>query len=172
MSRTRQMRHSLAATLFIVASILPFEAVAEPAQRASQLGTLVCRMGPRVGLVIGSRQRLKCRYTQVGSGRVENYAGRITRFGLDLGVTIGGGMRWRVFASTRGQQNGALAGQYVGASADVSLGFGIGGKVLIGGTRRSVMLQPFAVVGKVGANVAAGVTKLNLRFTGTSVAAL
>jgi hypothetical protein len=165
------MRHLLAPALFIVASILPFEAVAEPAQRASQLGTLVCRMGPRVGVVVGSRQRLNCRYTQIGSGRVENYAGRITRFGLDLGVTLGGVMRWRVLASTRGQQNGALSGQYVGVSGDASLGVGIGGKFLIGGTRRSIMLQPVSVVGKVGVNIAAGVTGLNLRFTGTSVAA-
>ena len=172
MSRTRQMRHLFAVTLFVVASILPFKAVAEPAQRATQLGTLVCRMGPRVGLVVGSRQRLRCRYTQIGSGRVENYAGRVTRFGLDVGVTIGGAMRWRVLASTRGQQNGALSGQYVGASADASLGVGIGGKFLIGGTRRSIMLQPLSVVGKAGVNVAAGVTGLNLRFTGTSVAAL
>jgi len=171
MSRTRQMRHLFAVTLFVVASILPFKAAAEPAQRALQLGTLVCRMGPRVGVVVGSRQRLRCRYTQIGSGRVENYAGRITRFGLDVGVTLGGVMRWRVLANTRGQQNGALSGQYVGASADASLGFGIGGKFLIGGTRRSIMLQPLSVVGKVGVNVAAGVTGLNLRFTGTKVAA-
>jgi uncharacterized protein DUF992 len=167
MSNVREMRHPLAAALVIAAMVLPFEAVAEPAQRATQLGTLVCRLGPRVGLVIGSRQRLKCRYTQIGSGRVENYVGRVTRFGLDLGITTGGIMRWRVLARTRGQQNGALSGQYVGASADASLGVGIGGKFLIGGTRRSIMLQPVSVVAKVGVNIAAGVTGLNLRFTGT-----
>lgn len=172
MSGVRKMRHPLAAALVAVALMLPFEAVAAPAQRVTQLGTLICRMGARVGLVIASRQRLECRYTQVGSRRVENYAGRITRFGLDVGVTIGGVMRWRVLARTRGQQNGALSGQYVGASADASLGVGIGGKVLVGGTRRSVMLQPVSVVGKVGVNLAAGVTGLNLRFTGSSVAAL
>jgi hypothetical protein len=172
MGHVRQMHHPLAAALIIAALTLPFEAVAEPAQRASQLGTLVCRMGPRVGLVVGSRQRLECRYTQVGTRRVENYVGRVTRFGLDLGVTLGGIMRWRVLASTRGQQNGALSGQYVGASGDASLGVGIGGKFLIGGTRRSIMLQPVSAVGKVGVNIAAGVTGLNLRFTGSSVAAL
>jgi hypothetical protein len=167
------MLHPLAATLIIVAALmLPLEAVAGPARRTSQLGTLVCNMGARVGLVVGSRQQLECRYTQVESRRVENYTGRITRFGLDLGFTVGGVMRWRVFARTRGQQNGALAGQYVGASGDASLGLGIGGKFLIGGTRRSIMLQPVAVVGKVGVNFAVGVTGLNLRFAGSSVAAI
>ena len=171
MQCARTALHPLAVTLTIVTLMLPFEAVAGPARRASQVGTLVCAMGPRVGLLIGSRQRLKCRYTQVGSGRVENYSGRITRFGLDLGVTIRGVMRWRVLARTRGQQNGALSGQYVGASGDVSLGVGIGGKFLIGGTRRSIMLQPVAIVGKLGVNFAVGVTGLNLRFTGSSDAA-
>jgi hypothetical protein len=163
--------YSLAATFIIVPLMLPSEAAADPARRASQVGTLVCAMGPRVGLLVGSRQRLKCQYTQVRSGRVENYSGRITRFGLDLGVTVRGIMRWRVLARTRGQQNGALSGQYVGASGDVSLGVGIGGKFLIGGTRRSIMLQPVSVVGKVGVNLAVGVTGLNLRFTGSTVAA-
>jgi hypothetical protein len=163
----------LAAMLIIVVALmLPFQAVAGSARRASQLGTLVCHMGARVGLVVGSRQRLECRYTQVGNRRVENYTGKITRFGLDLGVTVGGVMRWRVLASTRGQQNGALSGQYVGASGEASLGLGIGGKFLIGGTRRSIMLQPVSVIGKVGVNFAVGVTGLNLRFAGTSVAAI
>ena len=54
------------------------------------------------------------------------------------GVYRRGVMRWRVVSRTRSLGRGALAGNYVGASGDVSLGLGAGGNVLIGGSRRSV----------------------------------
>jgi hypothetical protein len=49
-------------------------------------------------------------------------------------------------------------------SGDISLGPGVGAKALIGGSRRTTVLQPVSVVGKIGANLALGVTGLTLRF--------
>jgi hypothetical protein len=121
-------------------------------------------MGPSIGAVIASRQRLRCRLTS--GGKVENYSGTITRFGLDLGITAGGVMSWIVLARTRSLGRGALAGNYVGVSGDVSLGVGVGANALVGGSRRSVVLQPLSVVGQVGVNLAVGVAGLTLRFTG------
>jgi hypothetical protein len=138
------------------------------AQSRTEVGRLLCRMGPSVGVIIGSRQRLACRFTPSGGGRAENYSGTITRFGLDVGFTAGGVMSWTVLARKRGIGRGQLAGRYVGASGDVSLGVGAGANALIGGSRRSVMLQPVSFVSQVGVNLAVGVAGLTLRFTGSA----
>ena len=55
------------------------------------------------------------------------------------------------------------AGKYVGATSDVSLGLGAGAKVLVGGSHRTVTLQPLSVEGEVGVNLALGVAGLTLR---------
>jgi Protein of unknown function (DUF992) len=79
-------------------------------------------------------------------------------------------MRWTVFARRKGFGRGAVAGHYVGVSGDVSVGLGIGANALIGGSRRSVVLQPVSTVLQVGLNLALGVAGLTLRFTGYSAA--
>jgi len=43
------------------------------------------------------------------------------------------------------------------------VGAGLGANVLVGGSDRTVALQPVAVQGQTGLNVAAGVTELELR---------
>ena len=40
---------------------------------------------------------------------------------------------------------------------------GLGAKVLIGGSRRTITLQPLSVEGQIGLNVAVGVANLTLR---------
>ena len=135
------------------------------AQTRVEVGTLICRMSPTVGAVIGSRRRMTCRFDPVSGRDPENYSGTITRFGLDVGVLAGGVMSWRVFTRTRAARRGALAGNYFGASGDASLGLGAGAKVLVGGSRRSTMLQPLALVGNLGVNIALGVTGLTLRYS-------
>lgn len=54
----------------------------------------------------------------------------------------------------------ALAGKYVGATGDVSLGLGAGAKVLVGGSRRTGTLQPLSVEGQAGVNLALSVAGL------------
>jgi hypothetical protein len=56
-----------------------------------------------------------------------------------------------------------LSGTYAGASAEATVGAGLGANVLVGGSNRSVALQPVSVQGQAGLNVAAGVTQLELR---------
>jgi hypothetical protein len=136
------------------------------AQKRLQAGNLTCRLGPSVGLILGSRQRMRCRFVSATDHRIDLYFGSVTRFGLDLGITVGGVMVWSVLARTRRLGRGALAGHFVGASGDASFGLGIGAKALIGGSRRTVMLQPLSLSGRVGVNLAAGVAGLTLRFGG------
>jgi mRNA-degrading endonuclease toxin of MazEF toxin-antitoxin module len=89
--------------------------------------------------------------------------GEITTVGLDIGATSGGKMSWAVLTPTEGPQRGALAGDYVGASGQVAVGVGVGGNVLVGGSNRSVTLQPFSVEGDTGINLAVGVSGMVLR---------
>jgi Protein of unknown function (DUF992) len=55
------------------------------------------------------------------------------------------------------------AGNYGGASAEATVGAGLGANVLVGGSDRTIALQPLSVQGQTGLNVAAGVTELILR---------
>lgn len=148
----------------VVAMLTSVGSTPAEAQKRFQVGGLTCRLGPSVGLILGSRQRMRCRFYNATDQRVENYLGSVTRFGLDLGITVGGVMRWSVLTRTRRVGRGTLAGHYVGASADVSVGAGIGAKALIGGSRRTTVLQPLSVNARLGANIAAGVTGFTLRF--------
>ena len=63
-----------------------------------------------------------------------------------------------------GRYGGALAGNYAGASAEATVGAGLGANVLVGGSDRSVALQPLSIQGSVGLNVAAGIAEIALQF--------
>jgi len=157
----RSAAAAAAITAILIAAAPP--AAAAPAR--VKVGTLICRVGPGIGALIASRRRLACRF-EASDGRLERYSGTVTRFGLDVGVTAGGVMAWSVVARTRRRGSGALAGHYVGVSAEASIGLGAGAKVLVGGSRRSTMLQPLSGLGKAGLNLAAGVAGLTLRYQG------
>jgi len=149
----------------LVVAILLSACVTARAESTTQAGRLTCRVAPSIGALIGSRRRISCKYMPKSQGDpVENYSGTITRFGFDVGFTAGGIMTWNVLARTRGHRRGSLAGHYVGVSGEISLGPGVGAKALIGGSRRTTVLQPVSVVGKIGANLALGVAGLTLRF--------
>jgi hypothetical protein len=71
-------------------------------------------------------------------------------------------MVWAVYApSARGP--GVLAGTYTGATAEATVAVGLGANALIGGSNRTVALQPLSVTGQTGLNLAAGVASLELR---------
>jgi len=140
--------------------------IASPSAQAQgpfRVGGLTCDTGPRVGLVVGSRQNMRCVFRASGTGNQFIYAGAIRRLGLDVGVTRGGTLFWAVFARNSQIGRGTLRGNYVGASANAALGLGLGGNVLIGGSRRTITLQPLSVEGQIGVNLALTVTSLRLR---------
>ena len=73
-------------------------------------------------------------------------------------------MQWLVLApSSHVYAPGALAGDYIGASAEVSAAVGGGANVLVGGSNRSFTLQPVSVQAQTGLNVAVGVAQFQLR---------
>lgn len=126
-----------------------------------QVGILTCDVEPGVGFVIGSSKEVICEFERKGA-RTEIYEGSIDKLGIDLGVTAGGKIAWLVFAATDDVPKRALAGTYVGASAEASLGLGVGGNWLIGGSRKSIALQPWSVTGTIGVNWSWTWTRLTL----------
>jgi Protein of unknown function (DUF992) len=137
-------------------------AVAQPRERI-QAGTLTCDISGGIGFIIGSRQTLNCSFTTGLPGRPEFYAGTVTKLGVDIGVTAGGVMVWAVYAPTN-LPAGALAGSYVGVDAEATVGAGVGANVMIGGSNRTIELQPLSLQGQAGLNVAAGVAGIELRW--------
>jgi hypothetical protein len=127
----------------------------------TRVGTLTCDISPGLGLIVGSQREVTCVFTPSRGGRREAYLGTITRVGLDVGATAGGQMVWAVFAPSSARY-AALAGNYVGASGEATLGAGLGANALIGGSNRTVALQPISVQGQVGLNLAVGVAGLAL----------
>ena len=98
------------------------------------------------------------------SGHLRRAQTFLRTVGIDIGMIGAGGLAWAVFAPTVGAPAGALAGEYVGASGDVAVGAGIGANVLIGGSQRSIALQPVSLEGSVALNVTLGLSALQLRY--------
>jgi Protein of unknown function (DUF992) len=129
-----------------------------------QVGILQCDVSGGVGLIIASQKELICNFRN-SRGEYEVYTGAIRKFGLDIGATAGGQMIWSVFAPSGWVSRGALAGVYAGATAEATVGAGLGANVLVGGSDRSVALQPLSIQGQAGLNVAVGVADLILVAT-------
>lgn len=144
------------------AALLAIPATEAAAQSRTRVGVLACNLAPTVGMVVGSQQRIACTFTPEYRGRRERYSGAINRVGLDLGVKNGGRLVWGVFSQTSALPPRSIAGTYVGAGGGAAIGLGAGANVLVGGSRRTVSLQPVSVEGQTGVNVAAGVAGLTL----------
>jgi hypothetical protein len=70
-----------------------------------------------------------------------------------------------VIAPSDRPARGALAGHYAGATANATVGLGVGAHVLVGGLDRSIALQPVSVEGDKGVDVAAGIGELTLHHS-------
>src|SRR5580704_2713269 len=128
-----------------------------------QAGRLTCDISGGIGFIIGSQKALNCSFVRTLPGPPEFYSGVINKLGIDLGGTRGGVMIWAVYAPTT-RAAGFLAGTYAGASAEVTVGGGIGANMLVGGSFRTVELQPFTVQEQTGINLAAGIAEIELHF--------
>jgi hypothetical protein len=153
----------LAAAAFGVAIGVAGGGAPAAAQGNVQVGTLTCNVAAGWGFVFGSSKAVRCTFARAG-GRPEHYAGSINKFGVDIGYTQGGVLVWGVFAPSGGLAPGALSGNYVGASGSATVGVGAGANVLVGGSNRTISLQPVSIEGNTGLNVAAGIGSISLRY--------
>jgi hypothetical protein len=159
------MLNSLSAFAILAAAVAAAVALPVPsnaqAPNRTKAGTLTCDISAGIGLIVASKKNVTCLFTPAQPGPREVYTGAISKYGLDVGATSGGEMVWSVFAPSN-KKFGALAGRYGGASAEASVGAGGGANVLIGGSDRTVTLQPVSVQGQTGLNLAVGVAGLEL----------
>jgi hypothetical protein len=146
----------------LAATMLASGASAQQPLNRVQVGVLECRGGASVGFVVGSVTHLGC-VLRVEGVPEDRYIATIRKVGLDLGITQETALAWGVFAPVARLAPGDLTGTYAGAQGSASLGVGVGGNVLVGGSNNTIALQPLSVQGQVGINVAAGLESLELR---------
>jgi hypothetical protein len=146
----------------IAATLLVSSADAQAPMNRVRVGVLECRGGASIGFVVGSVTNLGC-VLRVEGLPEDRYIATIRKVGLDLGVTQETALAWGVFAPVAQLAPGDLTGTYAGAQGSASIGVGVGGNVLVGGSNNTIALQPLSVQGQVGINVAAGLESLELR---------
>lgn len=149
----------------IIAAALAGQAHAQ--DQGIELGTLDCAIGGGTGFIFGSTKDLSCTFTPADkSFAPEAYFGVVNKYGLDIGTTKQTVMQWLVLTPLKNiYAPGALAGDYVGASAEVRAAVGAGANLLVGGSSQAFTLQPLSLQTQTGMNIAIGVSQFQLRST-------
>jgi hypothetical protein len=156
-------RSSIPAGVAVTLLVASFTgAYAQQPMTRVQVGVLECRGGSSVGFIVGSVTNLGC-VLRVDGMPEDRYVATIRKVGVDLGITQESALAWGVFAPSARLGPGDLSGNYAGAQGSASVGVGVGGNVLVGGSENSIALQPLSVQGQVGLSVAAGLESLELR---------
>jgi uncharacterized protein DUF992 len=148
----------------ITAAVLAGSCAGAQAQQMdrTRIGVLECRGGASVGFIVGSVTHLGCVLRADGMPE-DRYIATIRKVGVDLGITQESTLAWVVYAPVARLGVGDLSGDYAGAQGSASVGVGLGGNVLVGGSANSIALQPLSVQGQVGLAVSAGLESLELR---------
>ena len=128
-----------------------------------RVGVLTCNVASGFGFIFASSKEVNCVFSRDGRD-VAHYQGHIDKFGVDIGYTAGGVMVWGVIAPTQGIPPGSLDGAYAGVTASATAGVGVGANLLVGGSGRTISLQPLSVEGNTGLNVAGGIGALSLHY--------
>ena len=124
-----------------------------------QLGILKCKVipGSRVNLLIRSTADVNCTFE--AGGVVEKYRGETgIALGVDLSFKNDEQMAFGVIAASKDVTPGSysLAGKYVGGTASAAAGVGVGAKVLVGGGKNNISLQPLALEASTGIGASGG----------------
>ena len=150
-------------TTLVLALAFAGPASAQAPGNWTQVGMLTCKLNPSIGFVIAGHQSMECRFVPNTPDPPQAYQGALNMVGINIGISAGGVLGWAVLAPTKGIPAGALAGEYVGASGDLGIGLGAGANVLIGGSARTLALQPVSLEGSIAVDVALGVSSLKLQ---------
>jgi hypothetical protein len=133
------------------------------AQSGANFGVLNCTVDGGIGLILGSSKDMICSFDPTDGSESHHYSGNVGKLGLDIGVTNESYISWQVIASGD-LEPGSLEGNYVGASAQATAGVGLGANVLVGGSDKSITLQPLSIQGQTGLNLAVGIGTMKLNY--------
>src|SRR3981189_2127695 len=125
---------TIAATML---TVLYGAADAQQAMQRVQVGVLECRGGASIGFIVGSVTNLGC-VLRVEGVPEDRYVATIRKVGLDLGITQESALAWGVYAPVARLGPGDLAGNYPGAQGSATIGVGLGGHVLVGGSANAL----------------------------------
>ena len=135
---------------------------ARAADTTVKVGVITCHVSSGWGFVFGSTRDLRCVFS--GGGHTENYTGKISKFGVDIGYQQSGVILWAVLAPSTDLKAGALTGDYRGVTAGAAAGVGGNANVLVGGSTKSISLQPVSIEGDKGINLAVGIGAISLKY--------
>jgi hypothetical protein len=155
--------HTLMATSLMLIGLLAFGSRAQADDAGVKAGVLTCHVAKGWGFIFESTHDLNCSYSP-NSGTPLHYIGHIVKYGVDVGYTKEGILVWGVLATTRDLAAGDLAGNYGGVTGGASVGVGASANVLIGGSNKTISLQPLSIEGYEGLNVAAGIASITLKY--------
>lgn len=156
------MARSATRSFFLMAGLTLCAAGTANAQEANlKAGLLKCYVSGGAGFIIGSTKDLDCKYEGLDGSR-DSYRGEISKFGLDIGATGKGVMYWSVLAPTGKLGKRALAGDYGGVTAGAAVGVGAGANAMLGGSNKTVTLQPLSGQVEEGLNLAVGIAEMKL----------
>ncbi|WP_192177764.1 DUF992 domain-containing protein [Mesorhizobium amorphae] len=155
--------HKTIIAVAVIAAALTGQAHAR--DQGIELGTLECAIGGGTGFIFGSSKDLSCTFTPADKTFApEAYFGAVNKYGLDIGTTKQSVMQWLVLTPLKNiYAPGALAGDYIGASAEVTATVGAGANLLVGGSSQAFTLQPLSLQTQTGINIAIGVSQFQLR---------
>lgn len=124
-------------------------------------GTLTCHAPAGMSFVLGTSYAVDCAFMPA-QGPAERYVGEVRRVGIDLGFRQSTTMVWAVIAGSDGKPD-TLAGSYAGISVGATPIVGAGANALIGGSNRTISLQPLSLELRTGLNVNVAIASLTLR---------
>jgi len=127
-------------------------------------GLLTCHVASGWGFVFGATRSLNCTYTSVDGKKVGKYKGSISKFGIDIGYLQSGVLAWAVLSPSKDVEPSGLAGDYGGLTAGATAGVGGSANLLVGGSNKTISLQPLSVEGNQGFNLAAGIAAISLKY--------
>ncbi len=149
-------------TFVVLGGLAVCAAAPASAQEANvKAGLLKCYVSGGAGFIIGSTKDLDCKYEGLDGSR-DSYRGEISKYGLDIGATGKGVMYWTVLAPTGKLGPRALAGGYGGVTAGAAVGVGAGANAMLGGSNKTVTLQPLSGQVEEGLNLAVGIAEMKL----------
>ncbi len=139
----------------------------DPAKGGFKIGVLTCQSDPSTqkNLIVSSSVKVDCEL-KYNNGKADHYTGESgVAAGVDLNWKRTDVLKYAVLSASQDATPGAggLAGKFMGGKGSVTLGYGAGAGVLVGGSDKNLTLQPLALEGSKGLGVAAGVSFLTLQ---------
>lgn len=129
----------------------------------TQVGVLTCHMTGIDNVVVYTKEEFDCTF-QPNQGEPAAYKGVIKEVGVNLSFTKDNTLVWGVIAPAKDLESpDALKGTYVGGTGQVEIGGGVAANVLVGGSGKTVSLQPISVNGLIGVGAALDIAAFELK---------